>query len=332
MTQYSALCIAGLWNFQNILSLFLSCVSRKATQIYLQMFLSFLLGKEEKKSRMMYIRHFYSYIWRERKNYDAVFVHMNQEYVLLGGLIWKLLGKKVYMWRNHHAGSYLTDVAAVFCTHIFCPSKFSYTAKYKKTIFMPVGVDTDFFKPIPSTIRLPHSILFLSRMAPVKKPDLLLRSLAFLNEKKADFTTSFYGDPLPKDISYYVELQAFAYRNNLLKHVSFHAGVPNDKTPEIYSAHEIFVNLSSSGMYDKTIFEAMSCGCLVLASNKNLEGLIDDRFIFEEGNEAELEAKLIALLNEPAGERENQRKLLRSVVVKHHSLSKLAEKLSEIIC
>jgi hypothetical protein len=28
------------------------------------------------------------------------FVHMNQEYVLLGGLIWKLLGKKLVLWRH----------------------------------------------------------------------------------------------------------------------------------------------------------------------------------------------------------------------------------------
>ena len=42
--------------------------------------------------RIRYSINFYKIIWQERNNYDAVFVHMNQEYVLLGGLIWKLLG------------------------------------------------------------------------------------------------------------------------------------------------------------------------------------------------------------------------------------------------
>ena len=291
----------------------------------------FSLGKEEGKSRLKYIRLFYSYIFREKKNYDAVFVHMNQEYILLGGIFWKIFGKKIYMWRNHHAGSFLTDIAASFCTNVFCTSKFSFTAKYKKTILMPVGVDTDFFKPNVSVKRVSRSILFLARMARVKKPDVLLSVLATLAEKKEPFTASFYGDPLPKDSSYYVELQAFAYRNNLSEHVSFHAGVPNDKTPEIYSTHNIFVNLSSSGMYDKTIFEAMACGSLVLASNKNLYGLIDDHFIFEEGNEAELETKLVALLNEPAEKMTYSGKTLRETVIKNHRLSKLAARLSEII-
>src|SRR3990167_7472201 len=45
------------------------------------------LGKESSQSRLKYLWRFYKYIWRERKNYDAVFVHMNPEYAILGGLL-----------------------------------------------------------------------------------------------------------------------------------------------------------------------------------------------------------------------------------------------------
>src|SRR3989338_9595639 len=48
------------------------------------------LGKETGKSRLKYLFNFYRYIWRERKNYSAVFVHMNEIYVILGWLCWKL--------------------------------------------------------------------------------------------------------------------------------------------------------------------------------------------------------------------------------------------------
>ena len=71
--------------------------------------------------KVKYILKFYKYIIRERKNYDSVFVHMNQEYILLGGIFWRLFGKKIYMWRNHHAGSFLTDVATTFCEKVFAP-------------------------------------------------------------------------------------------------------------------------------------------------------------------------------------------------------------------
>ena len=44
-----------------------------------------------------------SLAWELRDGYDAVFVHMNQEYMLVAGWIWKMFGKRIYMWRNHLA-------------------------------------------------------------------------------------------------------------------------------------------------------------------------------------------------------------------------------------
>ena len=48
------------------------------------------LGKEEGKSHFVYLLRFYTYIWSNRKEYDSVFVHMNQEYILLAGLFWRM--------------------------------------------------------------------------------------------------------------------------------------------------------------------------------------------------------------------------------------------------
>src|SRR3989344_92970 len=66
------------------------------------------LGKENGRSKFKYLKNFYHFIWQERENYEVVFVHMNEEYVLLAGLPWRLLGKRISMWRNHPAGSFLT--------------------------------------------------------------------------------------------------------------------------------------------------------------------------------------------------------------------------------
>ncbi len=96
------------------------------------------LGKEEHQSRLQYIIHFYWHIIHERKNYDAVFVHMNQEYLWLAGWLWRLWGKKVTMWRNDNKGNIKTDIAATFCNKIFCASADSYSSKYKKTVFIPL--------------------------------------------------------------------------------------------------------------------------------------------------------------------------------------------------
>src|SRR3989344_4756264 len=73
------------------------------------------LGKKNKKlpvlSRAKYLTNFYRYILGLHADYDAVFVHMNQEYVVLGGWMWKLIRKKIYLWRNHTKGSVFTHLA-----------------------------------------------------------------------------------------------------------------------------------------------------------------------------------------------------------------------------
>ena len=242
------------------------------------------LGKERGRPALgglTYACRFLSLAWRLRRDYDAVFVHMNQEYVILAGWLWKLLGKRIYMWRNHYAGSWATDLAAAFCTKVFCTSKHSYTAKYKKTVFMPVGVDTERFCPDSRVTRKPHSILFLARMAPSKRPEMLLDALVMLARKNMPFTATFVGSPLPEDEPYYEGLRARAGTLGFGDRVTFLPAVPNDKTPDLYRAHAVFVNTSPSGMLDKTIFEAAACGCAVLAASEDWNALVGGENYFD---------------------------------------------------
>lgn len=243
------------------------------------------LGKEHgAASRGAYAYRFLSLVWELRRNYDTVFVHMNQEYILIAGWLWKLLGKRVYLWRNHYAGSLLTDVAVALSTKVFCTSKYSYTAKYKKTIIMPVGVDTTRFYP-DGRIRKSHSILSLGRIAPSKRPDMFIGALAILAQRGTDFTASFVGSPLPRDVTFYESLKEKVRSLGLTDHISFHPGIPNSQTPDLYRAHEIFINTSPSGMLDKTMFEAAACGCIVLSSSADFAGLAGHDSYFESTTE-----------------------------------------------
>jgi glycosyltransferase involved in cell wall biosynthesis len=281
------------------------------------------LGKTEntKQKTVQYAWRFLSLAWQLRRGYDTVFAHQNQEYVLLAGWLWKLLGKPLYLWRNHYAGSLLTDIAAAFCTKVFYTSTYSYTAKYKNALIMPVGVDTERFYPDARVKRATHSILFLARMSPSKRPEILIEALAMLARDSVDFTASFVGSPLPRNAEYYEGLKEKVRSLGLAERVSFRYGVPNSEAPELYRAHEIFVNTSPSGMLDKTIYEAAASGCIVLAVSKDFAKLAPDSYF---DSAASLSDRLIQTFTNPSSAD-------LSKIVNENSLSALAQKLFHTI-
>lgn len=288
------------------------------------------LGKSAQGgSRLRYVANFFTYIWKYRREYDGVYVHMNQEYVLLGGWLWRLMGKRVTMWRNHHAGSLLTDLASLFCHKVFCTSKYSYTAKYKKTVFMPVGVPTEQFHPQPEVVRVPHSILSFGRISPAKRLEQLIDALSMLNKKRIQFTATVCGDTIPMHKAYEATLHEQVKNLGLEDKVFFIPGIPYERAPALYTSHEISVNQTSNGSYDKTIFEAMMCETLVLSSNENLRGEVDDMFLFKEDSVSELSARLEALLSLSVESRNVKGRELAVYAKENHSLYKLGIKLHE---
>src|SRR3989338_10219603 len=145
--------------------------------------------------RIQYILRFYQYIWSLRNEYDVVFVHMNQEYVLLGGKFWRLFGKRVVLWRNHKMGSVWTHVAGFFAHTVCYTSPSAYVTPFKNACRMPIGIDTDAFKPSGSAD--PSSILFIGRLDAVKKPEILMQALEILAKDKVSYNADIIGDPTP---------------------------------------------------------------------------------------------------------------------------------------
>lgn len=286
------------------------------------------LGKEEGLGRLGYLYRLYAYIWTLRHEYEAVFVHMNQEYVLLAGALWRLMGKRVYLWRNHHAGSILTDIAVALCTKVFCTSKHSYTAQFSKTELMPVGIDLARFDN-SGVQREPKSILFLGRIAPAKRPEMLIDALGEVLARGISFTVSLYGSPSVEDISYYESLRTRAESEGLHDRIKFYPGVPNEQTPPIYYSHDIFVNCSPSGMFDKTIFEAAACGCRVIAASDDFHDAAGDESYAPDV--PSLTDKLIGMLAQDE-ETAVRRRLQFQALAREESLATLADRLQILMC
>ena len=285
------------------------------------------LGKEERRSKAEYISRFYKYIWQERKNYDAVFVHMNQEYVLLGGILWRIWGNKIMLWRNHPEGSLVTRVAIKLANQVFCTSESSFTARFKKTVLMPAGISTEIFRRNENIRREPNSILVFGRISPVKKLEVFVDACQLLKQQGVNFKASVVGDPLPGHKYYYEKLKKSASAAGLEKIVDFKPGVPNTEAPDLYNHYEIYVNLTPAGSFDKTILEAMASETVPVVSNHSLLPLVGDDFVFIENDASSLASRLKVIFLLSAEEKRNVGREARKKVKKYHELSILSEKI-----
>jgi len=285
------------------------------------------LGKEQGSNKLEYIVHFFQHLYTVYGQYDAVFVHMNQEYALLGGLYWRLARIPLYMWRNHPHGNLCTFIAVVLSKKVFCTSSESFTAKFKKTVLMPAGIDTSIFKPISETMRKKNSICMVGRISPIKRIELSIEAVKFLIDSGNQISLSIIGSPLEKDNSYFDSLKLYVSENKLSSYVQFIDAVPHDKLPEIYSSHEICLNLTEDGSFDKTIVESASCGAMPLVSNKSLKGILPDSCITDIS--AESIAHSIQNVLSTSVRIETQNELEK--FVKSQSLLELVKRLTEEI-
>ena len=285
------------------------------------------LGKEKGRpalGALTYGARLIAYAWHLRNEYDLVFVHQGQEHILGAGWLWKLLRKPIYMWRNHYQGSFLTDIAASFCTKVFCTSRVSYTAEYKHTVLMPVGLDVERFSA--HAHRVPNSVLYLARFAPSKKPHLLVEALGLLNARGLACTASFHGPTDPKDFSYRETVIARARELGLEECVTFEGGIQHEDAPHVFASHEVYVNLMGGGAYDKTIFEAAASGCLVLAASPDFADLTGTPALSEEP--AVVAQRIEELFTMRESEKQERRQYLRHLV-EEHDLPALAKRLAE---
>ncbi len=288
------------------------------------------LGKEHPPRfarRLVYAARFKLLAWRLRHDYDAVFVHMNQEYVLIAGLLWKFLGKKIALWRNHPLGGFATHVALVLANVVFTTSPYAYVARSPKVKFMPVGIDTDYFHPSNTSTKLPNSILMFGRVAPIKKVVEFVDVLSLLQAKDIPFSANIVGDATLKDKVYYTKVSDRVLQGNFGTQAVLTPSITLKEAPALYTNYTVVVNLTPTGSFDKTILESMACGTLVVTTNQVLKGAIPDMFVSEEDNLVAVAKHIENIFTLSPSEYEKYALLTRNYVIEQHSLEKLSANL-----
>ncbi len=264
----------------------------------------FSLGKENGESRLKYVFRFYRHIWQERKNYDDVFVHMNPEYVVLGGPLWRVLGKRILLWYTHRNVDLKLRIAEKFAHRIFTSAKESFLLPTKKLSLVGHGVDVAKFKRpenfIRATQRTRLEIISVGRIAPIKNLETLIEACAILKATGVDFRARIAGAPAARDSGYFQKLKKIVAEKQLTGKVEFTGSISHKDIAPYYWESDFEINLCPTGGVDKAVLEAMAAGAIPIVSNAAFATYFGDyskSLLFQEGNAKDLSEKILTLLH-----------------------------------
>ncbi len=192
--------------------------------------------------------------------YDAVFVHMNPEYLIVAGWFWRLRGIRTALWYTHKAVNVRLRVAAYFADVIFTASKESFRLKNKKVQVVGHGIDADFFCPDPAVVR-ENWVLSVGRLTKTKRHDLAIEAAV-----RSGRELRVAGEGPEK-----VSLEALAMR--LGATVNFLGGLTQAQLREEYRRAAYLIHTSETGSLDKVVLEALACGLSVHTNDPALKYL-----------------------------------------------------------
>jgi glycosyltransferase involved in cell wall biosynthesis len=271
-------------------------------------------------------------LWRLRLDYDGIFVIMAPAWAIVASGAAKLLGKKLYLWYAVWRGNWKLKLAEKLVDKIFCSVEEAFPFKTSKLVLLGQGIDTDYLVP-DSPIRETGFVLFLGRISPVKKIEVLLEALAKLPEaERAKIKAEIVGGTAsPSDDSYLNDMKGLAQELKISNQISWLGRVGHESVKQYYQRTDIFVNLTPTGSFDKTMLESMACGDLVLASNQALARFLSpelrELLIFRQDDANDLSSKLKNLLNLNPSRKDSLRNELREIIIKNHSQKQWATNL-----
>ncbi|MBI2025321.1 glycosyltransferase [Candidatus Kaiserbacteria bacterium] len=201
-----------------------------------------------------------SLVWRLRKEYDAVFVHMNPEYIVVAGVFWRLMHKRIALWYTHKSVNLKLRIATLLAHVVFTASKESFRLKSNKVKVMGHGIDTDFFSPDQTAARGDWA-LSVGRLMKSKRHDLAIRATV-----QEDKELRIIGDGPEQR-----HLEALVHE--LGARVRFLGGLTQAQLRNEYRKAAYLIHTSETGSLDKVVLEALACGMHIHTNDTALKTL-----------------------------------------------------------
>lgn len=301
------------------------------------------LGKERLEAESLqlkafikigYVLNFYKYVWLERKKYDSVFVHMNPEYVVLGGLLWRLLGKKVALWYVHRQVNLKLWLALLLVNVVFTSAKESFGIQSNKVQYMGHGIDVSFFKPSKHNWE-GRTLISVGRITSIKNCEVLIKALHLLMKNDPEWRVVFVGDTVTeKDRVYKKELESKIKKLGLSRNVEFVGPLSPEMLRIYFSKSFASVNMAPTGGMDKVVLESLAVGIPAFVSNEAFAGVYqgDWRQVYYPYHDSKaLSQRVESFLRLSLEERENMLSNVGNIVRSKYSIDSVVSKIMKAL-
>ncbi|MGA1844464.1 MAG: glycosyltransferase family 4 protein [bacterium] len=210
-----------------------------------------------------------------RHRIDAVFIHMDMEWSYRLYPCFALLGLPVVVWYAHGTVSRRLRWAVRCADRVLTSSSEGCRIDSPKVRVIGQGVDTSLFR-IPVQ-RDPQDILYVGRISPRKRVDLLVRTMEAIRtrDRLRGCRLKIAGPMLTmEDVDYGQGISAFIWERGIQSDVDMVGYVPLEYVPRLYRTAFLHLNVSRTNSMDKTVLEALSSGCPVLTTNPAFRDLL----------------------------------------------------------
>ncbi len=226
-----------------------------------------------------YLLNLYVLILLVRHRIDACFIHMNFGWANILWPAFRIRHIPVGLWYAH--GSITRDLERAHdrVSTVLTSTAEGFRLPSSKVRVIGQAIDLGMFhlRPGPSpTHEGAHNIVFVGRISRRKRIE---RLIAIADSLKESGTARFLivGGPITGDDSnYHQELLAHVTRRGLGSVLEFTGPIDRDSVARLYDSACLHINLGDTGSMDKTVLEALSCGCPVITSNPAFTDLLVD--------------------------------------------------------
>lgn len=214
--------------------------------------------------------------WCREQAIDVCFVHMAASWTYR---LWPALrpaGVPIVLWYAHGTVTARLRLAHAAADRVVTSSPEGFRLPSRKLAVIGQAIDTELFT-LQEPLGARDEVVYVGRITPRKRVDLVLESFAAACAlaPEAPLRLRLVGPTLSRaDRAHERALRARTRALGIASRVEWVGALPVAETAALYRRAFVHLSLSETGSMDKTVLEALACGCPVVTTNPALRGLL----------------------------------------------------------